>query len=131
MGLYLINENENQYLVELPNDRHIQGEILWSEEKHGPLPDGIIVGAMDAAITYGEELDENGKTTEKEFDRVLVVNAEKKAVLDNEMAKKEAEKTSRDNKKKHQDNLVFKLKSNEKLTLSEVSEFLRAIYVND
>lgn len=57
MPLYLLNQYGKQELVDLPNDKHIKGEILWSEEKHGPLPDGIIVGAMDL-IKVEEEIDD-------------------------------------------------------------------------
>lgn len=131
MGLYFIKETEtNQYIVDLPNDKHIKGEILWSEEKHGPLPDGIIVGAMDVHINYVDEIDKNGKPYQKEFDRFLVLNAEKKAQLDNEQALKDAEKVQKENKKKDKDNLLFKLKG-ENLKLDEVNALLRAMYHND
>lgn len=127
MPLFLLNQFGKQELVDLPNDKHIQGEILWSEEKHGPLPDGVIVGAMDVHINYADEIDEQGRTSQKEFDRFLVLNAEKKAVLDNEMALKEAEKVQKENKKKAKDNLVFKLK-NEDLKIHEINELLRELF---
>lgn len=127
MPLFLLNQFGKQELVDLPNDRHIQGELLWSEEKHGPLPDGVIVGAMDVHINYADEIDEQGRTSQKEFDRFLVLNAEKKAVLDNEMALKEAEKVQKENKKKAKDNLVFKLK-NEDLKIHEINELLRELF---
>lgn len=60
MPLYLLNQYGKQELVDLPNDKHIQGEILWSEEKHGPLPDGIIVGAMDLNLVEEEYDDPSG-----------------------------------------------------------------------
>lgn len=57
MPLYLLNQYGKQELVELPNDKHIQGEILWCDEKHGQFPEGIIVGAMDL-IKVEEEIDD-------------------------------------------------------------------------
>lgn len=162
MPLFLLNHFSKQELVDLPNDRHIQGEILWSEEKHGPLPDGIIVGAMDlnlveeeyndpsGAVDWVPDLDapppeavpvEEGKTPpilspvlkpvprklKREISRSLVLNADKKAQLDNEQAERDAEKIQKENKKKAKDNLVFKLK-NEDLKIHEVNELLRELF---
>lgn len=162
MPLYLLNQFGKQELVDLPNERHIHGEIAWSEEKHGPLPSGVIVGAMDLVLVEEEYDDpsgavdyvpdpnapppeavpvEEGKTPpimspilmpvprklKRELSRSLVLNLDKKAVLDNEMAQKEAEKVQKENKKKAKDNLVFKLK-NEDLKLDEVNQLLRELF---
>ena len=54
MPLFLINHFGKQELVELDNDRHIKGEILWRDDKHGPLPEGLIVGAMDLNLVEEE-----------------------------------------------------------------------------
>lgn len=165
MSLYLLNQFGKQELVELPNERHIQGEIAWSEEKHGPLPEGVIVGAMDLVLVEEEYDDpsgavdyvpdpnapppevvpvEEGKTPpilapilipvprklKREISRSLVLNADKKAVLDNEQALKDAKKAAKDAKKLEKDNLLFKLKT-EDLKLDEINSLLRAIYNND
>lgn len=130
MPRFLINQYGRQDLVELDNDRHIQGEILWNEEKHGPLPESTIVGAMDLAISYYDEIDEYGDIIKKEFDRMLILNSEKKAQLDAKQALEDAEKIQKENKKKAKDNLLFKLKT-EDLKLDEINSLLRAIYNND
>lgn len=165
MPLYLLNQYGKQELVDLPSEKHIQGEILWSEEKHGPLPNGIIVGAMDLNLVEEEYDDpsgavdyipdpnapppesvpvEEGKTPpimspilipiprklKREISRSLVLNADKKAVLDNEQALKDAEKAAKEAKKLEKDNLLFKLKG-EDLKLDEVNALLRAMYHND
>lgn len=162
MPLYLLNQYGKQELVDLPNDKHINGEILWCDEKHGPLPEGVIVGAMDlnlveeeyddpsGAVDWVPDLDapppeavpvEEGKTPpilapvlkpvprklKREISRSLVLNAEKKAQIDNEQAERDAEKIQKENKKKAKDNLVFKLK-NEDLKIHEVNELLRELF---
>lgn len=109
MPRYFLEHFGKQEIVELENERHIQGQILWSEKKDGPLPGGIIVGAMDLV------------------DSVLVLNSAKKTQLDNEIAQKEAEKVQKENKKKAKENLVFKLK-NEDLKLNEVNQLLRELF---
>lgn len=128
MPLYLINHYGKQELVELPNDKHIQGEILWCDEKHGPLPNYLIVGAMDVTITTGIEIGEDGREIEKEFDRVLIVNPDKKAQLDAEKIIEDAKKLELENKKKSKDDLLLKLKQGEHLNLTEINNLLRVIY---
>lgn len=61
MPIFLINHYGKQELVELENDKHISGEILWRDDKHGPLPEGVIVGAMDLSIVEEEIDDPSGE----------------------------------------------------------------------
>lgn len=84
MPNFLINQDGVQSLVELNDDKHITGEILWRDDIHGPLPDGIVVGAMQVEIWKKVIVDETGAEIEMEVSRNLVLNDELRLKIENQ-----------------------------------------------
>lgn len=85
MPNFLINQDGIQSLVELSNDKHITGEILWRDDVHGPLPEGIIVGAMQVEIWKKIVVDETGAEIEMEVSRKLVLNDSLRLKMENQL----------------------------------------------
>lgn len=129
MPLFLINQYGKQELIDLPNDKHINGEILWRDDKHGPLPDGVIVGAMDLELTKEIHKDEFDNDIEVEVSRKLVLSEQKHQEILREKRKKEIEDAEKLEKESFKDSLLAKLKSKQELNLSELNSLMQ-IYFN-